>query len=83
MFQYPQAFYGAPADKEKLTKVEDALKLFDTFLEGQKFAAGSNLTLADLSLVASVSSFEASDVDFKKYPNVKRLVCYVMKYIID
>lgn len=72
VFQYPQAFYGAPADKDKRTKVEDALKLFDTFLEGQKYSAGPNLTIADLSLVASVSTFEASDIDFKKYPNVKR-----------
>ncbi|CAH0399280.1 unnamed protein product [Chilo suppressalis] len=69
---YPQVFGGAPADKEKLAKVEDALKLLDQFLEGQKFAAGPALTLADLSLVASVSSMEASDVNFNKYNNIKR-----------
>nr|ANS56595.1 glutathione S-transferase delta3 [Micromelalopha troglodyta] len=69
---YPQVFGGAPADKDKLAKIEDALQLLNTFLEGQKFVAGPNLTLADLTLVASVSSFEASDVDFKKYANVKR-----------
>lgn len=65
-------FGGAPADKDKLAKIEDALQLLNTFLDGQKFSAGPSLTLADLSLVASVSSFEASDVDFKKYPNIKR-----------
>ncbi|CAK1541248.1 unnamed protein product [Leptosia nina] len=69
---YPQVFYGASADKEKLAKVEDALNLLDTFLEGQKYVAGPNLTLADLSIIAGVSSFEASDIDFKKYANVKR-----------
>ncbi|XP_046967287.1 glutathione S-transferase 1-1-like [Vanessa cardui] len=69
---YPQIFGGAPADKDKLAKVEDALKLLDTFLEGQKYVAGPNLTVADLSIVAGVSSFEASDIDFKKYANVKR-----------
>ncbi|XP_052754521.1 glutathione S-transferase 1-1 [Galleria mellonella] len=69
---YPQVFGGAPADKEKASKIEDSLKLLDTFLEGQKYVAGPNLTVADLSLIASVSSFEASDIDFKKYPNVKR-----------
>ncbi|XP_026492992.1 glutathione S-transferase 1-1-like [Nymphalis io] len=69
---YPQIFGGAPADKDKLAKVEDALKLLDTFLEGQKYVAGANLTVADLSIVAGVSSFEASDIDFKKYANVKR-----------
>lgn len=69
---YPQVFGGAPADKEKFAKIEDALQLLDKFLEGQKYVAGPNLTVADLSLVASVSSFEASDIDFKKYPNIKR-----------
>ncbi|CAF4899459.1 unnamed protein product [Pieris macdunnoughi] len=69
---YPHLFYGAPADKDKLAKVEDALKLLDSFLEGQKYVAGPNLTLADLSIIAGVSSFEASDIDFKKYANVKR-----------
>nr|ACB36909.1 glutathione S-transferase theta [Antheraea pernyi] len=69
---YPQVFAGVPADKEKLTKIEDALQLLDKYLEGQKYAAGPNLTIADLSLVASISSFEASDIDFKKYANVKR-----------
>nr|ACG69436.1 glutathione S-transferase 1 [Cydia pomonella]ACJ23087.1 glutathione S-transferase delta class [Cydia pomonella] len=69
---YPQLFGGAPADQGKLQKIEEALKFLDTFLEGQKYVAGPNLTLADLSLIATVSSFEVTDVDFKKYSNVKR-----------
>ncbi|XP_048001479.1 glutathione S-transferase 1-1-like [Leguminivora glycinivorella] len=69
---YPQIFGGAPADQGKLQKIEEALKFLDTFLEGQKYVAGPNLTIADLSLIASVSSFEATDIDFKKYSNVKR-----------
>ncbi|GBP40295.1 Glutathione S-transferase D1 [Eumeta japonica] len=69
---YPQLFGGESADPKKLEKIEDALKLLDGFLDGQKYVAGSNLTVADLSLVASVSSFEATDVDFKKYSNIKR-----------
>ncbi|XP_011553120.3 glutathione S-transferase 1-1 [Plutella xylostella] len=69
---YPQLFGGAPEDKEKLAKVDEALKFLDTFLEGQKYVAGNNLTVADLSLVASVSSFEAANIDFLKYGNVKR-----------
>lgn len=69
---YPQVFAGAPADKAKNEKVQEALQLLDKFLEGQKYVAGPNLTVADLSLIASVSSLEASDIDFKKYANVKR-----------
>ncbi|CAH2085190.1 unnamed protein product [Euphydryas editha] len=71
-YVYPQVYGNAPADKDKLAKVEDALQLLDTFLEGQKYVAGPNLTLADLSIIAGVSSFEAFDIDFKKYANVKR-----------
>jgi glutathione S-transferase len=55
-----------------MAKVEDALKYLDGFLEAQKFVAGPNMTLADLSLLASVSSLEASDINFMKYNNVKR-----------
>nr|UQQ66573.1 glutathione S-transferase delta 1 [Conogethes punctiferalis] len=69
---YPQVFGGAPADKQKLEKVEEALKLFDSILEGHKFVAGNTFTVADLDYLASVSSFEASDVNFLKYPNIKR-----------
>uniref|UniRef100_A0A0K8TVM2 Glutathione-S-transferase n=1 Tax=Epiphyas postvittana TaxID=65032 RepID=A0A0K8TVM2_EPIPO len=69
---YPQLFGGAPADPSKLAKIEEALKFLETFLEGQKYVAGPNLTVADLSLIASISSFEVTDIDFKKYSNVKR-----------
>ncbi|GBP40296.1 Glutathione S-transferase 1 [Eumeta japonica] len=70
--QYPQVFGGAPADAEKKKKVEEALGFLNSFLEGHVYAVGSDLTLADLSLIATVSTMEASDVDFKAYPNVKR-----------
>ncbi|XP_075975919.1 glutathione S-transferase 1-1-like [Anticarsia gemmatalis] len=69
---YPQVFGGAPADADKKAKIEDALQLLNTFLDGQKYVAGPNLTVADLTIIASVSSFEASDIDFKKFPNIKR-----------
>nr|AIL29309.1 glutathione S-transferase delta 2 [Cnaphalocrocis medinalis] len=69
---FPQVFGGAPADKAKLEKVEEALKMLDTMLEGHKFITGNNMTIADLDYLASISSFEASDVNFLKYPNIKR-----------
>nr|AWX68885.1 glutathione S-transferase delta 2 [Heortia vitessoides] len=69
---YPQLFAGAPEDKEKLARLEDSMKLLDKFLEGQKYVAGPNMTLADLSLVASVSSMEPTPLNFSKFPNVVR-----------
>lgn len=41
------------AEFEKLT---DAFKVLDTFLEGQDYVTGANMTIADLALVASVTT---------------------------
>lgn len=41
---------------EHKTALEEALGFLDVFLEGNDFVAGNNLTVADCSLVASVSS---------------------------
>lgn len=65
-------FAGASYDPEKLTKCQEAFKFLDTFLEGQEYAAGSNLTLADLSLVATVSSFDVLKFDISPYKNVAK-----------
>ncbi|KAL0832361.1 hypothetical protein ABMA28_001793 [Loxostege sticticalis] len=69
---YPQIFAEAPADEAKYKKLEEALKFLDNFLEGQKYAAGPELTLADLVLVISVSSIEAAGIPIIAYPNVVR-----------
>ncbi|XP_049871106.1 glutathione S-transferase 1-1-like [Pectinophora gossypiella] len=66
---YPQLF-GGKADPALLKKLEEGLVFLNTFLADHKYAAGSALTLADLSLVASVSTFEAAGIDLQPYPNV-------------
>lgn len=68
---YPQIFAKAPADPEKYQKLEEAFGFLNTFLEGSKYAAGDSLTLADLALVASVSTIELiKDFDINKFPKV-------------
>uniref|UniRef100_A0A2A4JDE9 Glutathione S-transferase n=1 Tax=Heliothis virescens TaxID=7102 RepID=A0A2A4JDE9_HELVI len=69
---YPQVFGGAKADEALLNKVEEALQFLNTFLEGQKYAAGDKLTLADLSLVATVSTIDAAGISLKEYPNIEK-----------
>ena len=71
-YYYPQVFAKAPADPEKLVKIEEAFAFLNTFLEGSKYAAGNHLTVADISLLATVSSYEVAGFDFSKYANVKR-----------
>lgn len=41
-------------------------------LEGKEFAAGDHLTVADLTLVATVSTYEVMNYDFTKFKNVCR-----------
>ncbi|XP_025830753.1 glutathione S-transferase 1-like [Agrilus planipennis] len=71
-YYYPTIFAGAPKDEAKLEKCKQAVKFLDTFLEGQNYAVGNNLTLADLSLVSTVSTYEAVDFDLSPYKNVQK-----------
>nr|CAD7406795.1 unnamed protein product [Timema cristinae] len=67
-YYYPIAFAGAPADAEKLKKLEEAFGFLDKFLEGQEWAAGNKITLADISLVATVSTADFGESDDPLYP---------------
>lgn len=71
-YYYPQVFAKAPADPEKFKKMEEAFEFLNTFLATSTFAACDHLTVADISLLATVSSFEAASFDFSKYANVAR-----------
>lgn len=71
-YYYPQIFAKAPADPEKFKAMEAALGFFNTFLEGNKYAAGNELTVADISLVATISSYDVAGFDLSKYPNVNK-----------
>jgi glutathione S-transferase len=51
-------FAKAPADPEKMKKLEEAFQFLDKFLDGQDFVAGNSLTIADLAVISSVSTAE-------------------------
>jgi glutathione S-transferase len=53
-------FAKAPADPEKMKKIEESYELLDKFLENQDFVAGDSLTIADLSIISSVSTAEVT-----------------------
>ncbi|XP_053680550.1 glutathione S-transferase 1-like [Anopheles nili] len=69
-YWYPQIFAKQPANAENEQKMKDAVGFFNTFLEGQDYAAGNDLTVADLCLVASIATYEVAGFDFKPFPNV-------------
>lgn len=65
-------FRKQPTKPEDLQKLEDAIVFLNTFLEGQTYAAGNELTLADIALIVNVSVLEAFGIDFKKHENISR-----------
>lgn len=69
---YPQIFEKQAEDPAKLTKLHDALDFLNTFLEGQTFVAGNELTIADFAVLTSVLTFEVSSIDLEKHENVSR-----------
>ncbi|XP_068157670.1 glutathione S-transferase D2-like [Drosophila tropicalis] len=71
-YYYPQFRFNKPADPEAFKKVEAAFDYLDTFLEAQEFVAGGQLTVADIAILASVSTFDISEFDLSKYHNVSK-----------
>jgi len=69
-YYYPQIFTKAPANPDNLKKLEDAVGFLNVFLDNQTYAAGDNLTIADISLVATVSTLDVAGFDLSKYSNV-------------
>uniref|UniRef100_A0A8D8GTD4 glutathione transferase n=1 Tax=Culex pipiens TaxID=7175 RepID=A0A8D8GTD4_CULPI len=70
-YYYPQMFEGAAENPDAYTKIGDALGFLECFLEGQTFVAGGDsLSLADLSLLASLTTFEVAGYDISEFKNV-------------
>ncbi|EDV49392.1 uncharacterized protein Dere_GG17139 [Drosophila erecta] len=71
-YYYPQIFLKKPANEENYKKIEVAFGFLNTFLEGQTYGAGEDYSLADISFLSSVSTFDVAGFDFKRYANVVR-----------
>lgn len=57
----------------RMEAVNRAVKQFDRMINDSEYAAGDTLSLADFSLIASMTSFvEAMNYDISEYPNVAR-----------
>ncbi|KAH8247382.1 hypothetical protein KR038_003348 [Drosophila bunnanda] len=69
---YPLFRTGKLGDQEALDKVNSALGFLNTFLEGQDYVAGDQLSVADLVILATVSTFEMFTFDMKPFPNVEK-----------
>ncbi|KAF7278916.1 hypothetical protein GWI33_007862 [Rhynchophorus ferrugineus] len=70
-YHIPTLFLGAPPSEEAMDKLKEVLGHLDGFLDNQLFVAGSNLTVADFSIIAIISTIDAAGtVDLKTYPNI-------------
>ncbi|KAH8391611.1 hypothetical protein KR200_000567 [Drosophila serrata] len=69
---YPLFRTGKLGDQEALDKVNSALGFLNTFLEGQDYVAGDQLSVADLVILATVSTFEMFSFVMEPFPNVEK-----------
>jgi len=68
---FPVLFADQPAfSEDKLKKIDEALDFLDTYLE-HGYVAGGKLTIADVSIVVSLSTMEAAGQDFSRLPKVR------------
>nr|APC23399.1 GSTd6 [Liposcelis entomophila] len=69
---FPLIWLGETKISEKLRKsLNEAIGFLDKFLHGRKWLCGNNYTIADISILASLSSIVAVGWDISDYPNVK------------
>ncbi|KAL3270593.1 hypothetical protein HHI36_021130 [Cryptolaemus montrouzieri] len=67
---YPAYFNNVSFKPYHARRVNDVFTLLDTFLKDSTFVAGNDLTVADLSIVTTVSTYEVSGVNLLRFPNV-------------
>lgn len=65
-------FMGAPLDETKKAKLSEALGWFDAILKGRQFTAADQFTIADLTLMVTISQIEAFGFDLQPYSRVKQ-----------
>jgi len=82
---YPVMFGGATQfDETAKNDFANAVGFLDTFLSQNKYAAGDHLTIADICLMASAATFEATDAHvFDKYPTIKNWMEACKSELVD
>lgn len=55
-------FRGEEYNEEQATKFDEALGWLNTMLDGKAFVAGDNMTIADISIVVTMSNIDVSEL---------------------
>ncbi|KAL1122142.1 hypothetical protein AAG570_003547 [Ranatra chinensis] len=67
---HPVIWKGEGINENLVVKVEEAFSILNTFLEGHDWVAGDEMTIADFSIVVTVSTAEGVGFDLSPYSNV-------------
>lgn len=69
--QFPVLFLGeTKISDENRKQLKEAFEFMNTFLEGRTWFAGDNVTIADLSILASLSSIVHVGANLSEYKNL-------------
>lgn len=60
LFQLPMLFRGEEYNEDNAAKLNEALGWLNTFLDGRAFVAGDNLTIADISIIVTITNIDVS-----------------------
>jgi glutathione S-transferase len=72
-FYYPQVLKQLPANVEKLRSFEEAMKVLELFLTDQDFVAHTSImSLADISIAATICTCEMGGYDLSNFPSIHR-----------
>uniref|UniRef100_A0A182M593 glutathione transferase n=1 Tax=Anopheles culicifacies TaxID=139723 RepID=A0A182M593_9DIPT len=76
--RFSQAFYpvmmeGKELNADNVVKLDEALEFLEIFLDKTAFAAGDKLTVADMTLLATITTIDVTaGHDLSKYQNIQR-----------
>lgn len=70
----PILYKGGSGDPQKANALKQSLDYLDMYLEDGPYVAGDQLTIADFSLLASVTHLEGVEWSYKSYDNINRWV---------
>ncbi len=62
-------FAGQPIDEAKLKRLDDAVGYAESYLD-QGYIAGSTLSIADITVIVTLSNMEAVGYKFDQFPKV-------------
>ncbi|GAB0096004.1 uncharacterized protein DMENIID0001_114520 [Sergentomyia squamirostris] len=82
VYYYPTIFAKAPLRPESFKRMVQSVDFLEKGLEGQVYAAGDQLTIADFALVATIATYDGFKFDFSKYPNITRWYEMCKKIIV-